>query len=176
MSQLILQPFFRFSCITGSSLTSPGEPPMDSYQTDTPVFPCLWVISSSCEQLSRGIPWIMVWEDIGYDDRTSLILVEGRLNVARMVNSAVIPFTTRVTSGIFQQVNARPHTAGHTRNALENVRILDWLPGSLIWAVCNSIQGVSKCQANPNGGDSGSYLEQKILIHFFQIRPLFRVT
>ena len=26
-SQLILQPFFRFSYVTGSSLTSPGEPP-----------------------------------------------------------------------------------------------------------------------------------------------------
>ena len=28
-SQLILQPYFRFSYITGSSLTSPGEPPMN---------------------------------------------------------------------------------------------------------------------------------------------------
>ena len=27
--QLILQPFFRFSYVTGSSLTSPGEPPME---------------------------------------------------------------------------------------------------------------------------------------------------
>ena len=27
-SQLILQPFFRFSYVTGFSLTSPGEPPM----------------------------------------------------------------------------------------------------------------------------------------------------
>ena len=27
-SQLILQPFFRFSYVIGSSLTSPGEPPM----------------------------------------------------------------------------------------------------------------------------------------------------
>ena len=27
-SQLILQPLFRFSYVTGSSLTSPGEPPM----------------------------------------------------------------------------------------------------------------------------------------------------
>ena len=27
-SQFILQPFFRFSCVTSSSLISPGEPPM----------------------------------------------------------------------------------------------------------------------------------------------------
>ena len=30
-SQLILQPFFRFSYVRGSSLTSPGEPPMILY-------------------------------------------------------------------------------------------------------------------------------------------------
>ena len=30
-SQLILQPLFRFSYVTGSSLTSPGAPPMGSY-------------------------------------------------------------------------------------------------------------------------------------------------
>ena len=37
-------------------------------------------------------------------------------------------FMTRVPNGIclFQKDNARPHTAVHTRNALENVRILDW--------------------------------------------------
>ena len=28
MAQFILQPFFRFSCVTSSSLSSPGEPPM----------------------------------------------------------------------------------------------------------------------------------------------------
>ena len=31
-SQLILQPFFRFSYVIGSSLTSPGEPPMPRFQ------------------------------------------------------------------------------------------------------------------------------------------------
>ena len=33
-SQLILEPFFRFSYVTGSSLTSPGEPPMESTHRD----------------------------------------------------------------------------------------------------------------------------------------------
>ena len=32
-SQFTLQPFFRFSYVTGSSLTSPGEPPMPNYVT-----------------------------------------------------------------------------------------------------------------------------------------------
>ena len=50
-SQLILQPFFRFSYLTGFSLTSPGEPPMvwirlpsqhnftDVRQTDIVLYP-----------------------------------------------------------------------------------------------------------------------------------------
>ena len=35
-SQLILQPFFRFSYVTRSSLNSPGEPPMLCCQIDDP--------------------------------------------------------------------------------------------------------------------------------------------
>ena len=35
------------------------------------------------------------------------------------------------------------------------------------------MQGVSKGQVNPYDGDSGPYLEQKILIHFLRIRPCF---
>ena len=34
-SQLILQPFSLFSYVTGSSLTSPGEPPMPRYRIST---------------------------------------------------------------------------------------------------------------------------------------------
>ena len=34
-SQFILQPFFRFSYVKGSSLTSPGEPPMKSAANTT---------------------------------------------------------------------------------------------------------------------------------------------
>ena len=73
---------------------------------------------------------IMVWRPIEYDNRTDLVLAEGRMNVrqciTRMVNLVVILFVTRVPNGIFLQDNARPHSAVHTRNALENVRILDW--------------------------------------------------
>ena len=33
-SQLILQPFFCFSYVTGFSLMSPGEPPMEHHDDD----------------------------------------------------------------------------------------------------------------------------------------------
>ena len=41
-SQLILHSFFRFSYVTGSSLTSPGEPPM--FQSFPTVYPTMNVI------------------------------------------------------------------------------------------------------------------------------------
>ena len=37
-SQFILQPFFRFSYVTSSSLTSPGEPPMSQTQSYREVY------------------------------------------------------------------------------------------------------------------------------------------
>ena len=51
MSQLILQPFFRFSYVTGFSLTSPGEPPMvrRKWKEETPPTPppLTWVITGT---------------------------------------------------------------------------------------------------------------------------------
>ena len=43
-SQLILQPFFRFSYVTGSSLTSPGEPHMAAFIYVTGEITILYVI------------------------------------------------------------------------------------------------------------------------------------
>ena len=44
-SQFILQPFFRFSYVTGSSLTSPGEPPMLNTAPSciNPGYPVVWL-------------------------------------------------------------------------------------------------------------------------------------
>ena len=42
-SQFILQPFFCFSYVTGSSLTSPGEPPME-----------IWIVTDKDEDKISG--------------------------------------------------------------------------------------------------------------------------
>ena len=72
----------------------------------------------------------LVWEAIGYDNRKDLVLAEGRLNacmyVARILKPVVIPFMVRVPNGIIERDNAISHIEVHTRNFLENVRILDW--------------------------------------------------
>ena len=71
-SQLILQPFFRLSYVTGFSLTSPGEPPMVSVRelilqafnhltyvtahSDSPSFPSLHLHHSSFSNPSFASP------------------------------------------------------------------------------------------------------------------------
>ena len=48
MSQLILQPFFRFSYVTGALLTSPGEPPMIFVDIHEHIFRFPFVYNRSC--------------------------------------------------------------------------------------------------------------------------------
>ena len=48
-SQLILQPFFRFSYVAGSSLTAPGEPPMVNSRAVVTRLLCLCVAGSMKE-------------------------------------------------------------------------------------------------------------------------------
>ena len=71
-------------------------------------------------QLNRyGGGSVMVWAGISYDHRTDLVIVNGNLNANRycteIVRPHVIPFIQRHGQQfIFQQDNARPHTARQT--------------------------------------------------------------
>lgn len=75
---------------------------------------------------------VMVWGGIMGGRKTRLIVVRGNMNAARYINEIltpeVIPFLRRHGPGIFQQDNARPHTAIVTRNHLQanNVNVLPW--------------------------------------------------
>ena len=55
-SQLILKPFFRFSYVTVSSLTSPGEPPMIDMIFHSPTLPSLHLHHSSFSNPSIASP------------------------------------------------------------------------------------------------------------------------
>ena len=50
MSQFVFKPFFRFSYVTGSSITSPGEPPMLNIS-----FSLNLQISIKCENILSGL-------------------------------------------------------------------------------------------------------------------------
>lgn len=80
---------------------------------------------------------VMVWGGILGEEKTPLVIVNGNLTAQRYVDDilhpVVCPFLRQQAQGvIFQQDNARPHTARVTQNFLANNNI-DVLP----WPACS---------------------------------------
>lgn len=76
---------------------------------------------------------IMVWGGISYQNRTPLVIVRGNLTGQRyrdeILTPVVVPFlNANVNVTLFQQDNARCHTAHVCRNFLtqQNINVLDW--------------------------------------------------
>ncbi|GFX75293.1 DDE_3 domain-containing protein [Trichonephila clavipes] len=72
----------------------------------------------------------MVWGAIAYDSRSTLIVMRGTLTGQRCVDVIlrphVGPFLNGLTGTIFQQDNARPHTARVAQDFLRPFQILPW--------------------------------------------------
>ncbi|GFS85570.1 DDE_3 domain-containing protein [Trichonephila clavipes] len=72
----------------------------------------------------------MVWGGIAYDSRSPLIGVRGTLTGQRYVDDIlrphVGPFLNWLTGAIFQQDNARPHTARVAQDFLRHFQTLPW--------------------------------------------------
>ncbi|GFU99935.1 transposable element Tcb2 transposase [Trichonephila clavipes] len=87
----------------------------------------------------------MVWRAIAYDSRSTLIVMRGTLMGQRYVDDIlrlrVGPFLNDLPGAIFQQDNARPHTARVTQNFLSHfqapppwpARSLDLSPVEHVW-------------------------------------------
>ena len=64
----------------------------------------------------------MVWAGICHHRKTELVTVQGTLAAVRycdeIIQPLVLPFQQQGNATIFQQDNARPHSARHTRNVL----------------------------------------------------------
>ncbi|GFS56724.1 DDE_3 domain-containing protein [Trichonephila clavipes] len=73
---------------------------------------------------------VMVWEAIAYDSRSTLIVMRGTLTGQRYVDDIlrphVGPFLNGLPGEIFQQDNARPHTARVNQDFLRHFQILPW--------------------------------------------------
>lgn len=76
---------------------------------------------------------VMVWGGICLQGRTDLVPIEGNLNARRYVDEVlrphVVPFAGAVGADfVFQQDNARPHTARYSQNFLEQegVEVMEW--------------------------------------------------
>ncbi|GFW16507.1 transposable element Tcb1 transposase [Trichonephila clavipes] len=72
----------------------------------------------------------MVWGAIEYDSTSPLVRIQGTLNAQRYVQNVLrlvaIPYLQGLPNAIFQQDNARPHTARISQHTLRGVQMLPW--------------------------------------------------
>ncbi|GBM10330.1 hypothetical protein AVEN_131069-1 [Araneus ventricosus] len=72
-------------------------------------------LQPSCLRSRHTGPGTMVWEAISYDSRSTLEVIpwtlSANLYVSLLIQPVVLPFMNSIQGGVFQQYNARPHTA-----------------------------------------------------------------
>ncbi|UYV71891.1 hypothetical protein LAZ67_9000945, partial [Cordylochernes scorpioides] len=77
---------------------------------------------------------IMVWGAIAYDSRSTLLRIQGTMTAQRYVDDVLrpvtLPYLQGVPNALYQQDNARPHTARISQQALQDVQMLPWPPYS----------------------------------------------
>ncbi|UYV64945.1 Transposase [Cordylochernes scorpioides] len=77
---------------------------------------------------------IMVWGAITYDSRSPLLRIQGTMTAQRYVDDVLrpvtLPYLQGVPNALYQQDNARPHTARISQQALQDVQMLPWPPYS----------------------------------------------
>ncbi|UYV65523.1 Transposase [Cordylochernes scorpioides] len=77
---------------------------------------------------------IMVWGAIAYDFRSPLLRIQGTMTAQRYVDDVLrpvtLPYLQGVPNALYQQDNARPHTARISQQALKDVQMLPWPPYS----------------------------------------------
>ncbi|UYV63766.1 K02A2.6-like, partial [Cordylochernes scorpioides] len=77
---------------------------------------------------------IMVWGAIAYDSRSPLLHIQGTMTAQRYVDDVLrpvtLPYLQGVPNALYQQDNARPHTARISQQALQDVQMLPWPPYS----------------------------------------------
>ncbi|MBJ5464031.1 transposase [Salmonella enterica subsp. enterica serovar Derby] len=77
---------------------------------------------------------VMVWSAITMDSRSLLVRIRGTMTARRYVSDVLqpvaLPYLQRLQNAVFQQDNARPHTAIISRQALLSTPMLPWPPMS----------------------------------------------
>ncbi|UYV61919.1 hypothetical protein LAZ67_1007069, partial [Cordylochernes scorpioides] len=77
---------------------------------------------------------ILVWGAIAYDSRSPLLRIQGTMTAQRYVDDVLppvtLPYLQGVSNALYQQDNARPHTARISQQALQDVQMLPWPPYS----------------------------------------------
>ncbi|UYV68195.1 hypothetical protein LAZ67_5003346 [Cordylochernes scorpioides] len=77
---------------------------------------------------------IMVWGAIAYDSRSPLLRIQGTMTAQQYVDDVLrpvtLPYLQGVPNALYQQDNARPHTARISQQALQDVQMVPWPPYS----------------------------------------------
>ncbi|UYV76484.1 Transposase [Cordylochernes scorpioides] len=77
---------------------------------------------------------IMVWGAIAYDSRSPLLRIQGTMTAQRYIDDVLrpvtLPYLQGVPNALYQQDNARPHTARISQQAMQDVQMLPWSPYS----------------------------------------------
>ncbi|GFW49907.1 transposable element Tcb2 transposase [Trichonephila clavipes] len=77
--------------------------------------------------ISQGVT---VWGAISWDTRSSLVVLQGTLSARRYVDDILTPIVLPMLSSrpgaIYQQDNARPHTARLSQQCLQGYDVLPW--------------------------------------------------
>ena len=72
----------------------------------------------------------MVWGTISFNSRSHLVFLQGKVSsaryIAQVVNPVLLPFLRHEGDVLFQQDNARPHTAAAMQHAFGGVEQLPW--------------------------------------------------
>ncbi|GFY27498.1 transposable element Tcb2 transposase [Trichonephila clavipes] len=91
---------------------------------------------------------VMVWGAIAYDSRSTLIVMRRTLTGQRYVDDIlrplVGPFLNGLPGAIFQQDNARPHTARVAQNFRRHFQTLPWPARSPDFVPCRARVGSAK--------------------------------
>lgn len=86
--------------------------------------------SNIVERHTGVTPGIMVWGAIGYGFRSPLVVIRGTLTAERYVTDIlrphVLPLLQQHPGTLFQQDNARPHTARRSMDCLRHADVLPW--------------------------------------------------
>jgi len=83
-----------------------------------------------CDKYGGGS--VMIWGGNSHQGKTELVTVQNSLNAARycdeIILPIVVPYIQNSNADVFQQDNARCHTAGHTQHVLaeNNINTLEW--------------------------------------------------
>ncbi|GFX75951.1 HTH_Tnp_Tc3_2 domain-containing protein [Trichonephila clavipes] len=84
--------------------------------------------------ISQGVT---VWGAISWDTRSSLVVLQGTLTARRYVDDTLTPIVLPMLSSrpgaIYQQDNARPHTARLSQQCLQGYDVLPWPARSQIF-------------------------------------------